>query len=38
LPPTALAARDPMLLLKAGLVVSLLFNFLLIYWLLFLPR
>jgi Protein kinase domain len=38
LPPTALAARDPMLLVKAGLVVSLLFNFLLIYWLLFLPR
>ena len=35
---TPLLARDPMVLWKAGLVVSLLFNGLLVYWLLFLPR
>ena len=35
---TPLAARDPALLWKVGLGVSVLFNALLIYWLLFLPR
>ncbi|MBC7954602.1 MAG: bifunctional protein-serine/threonine kinase/phosphatase [Cytophagales bacterium] len=35
---TPLLARDPSLLWKAGLVVSVLFNLLLVYWLLFLPR
>jgi serine/threonine protein phosphatase PrpC len=35
---TPLLMRDPTLLWKAGLVVSLLFNLLLVYWLLFLPR
>jgi serine/threonine protein phosphatase PrpC len=35
---TPLAARDPALLWKVGLAVSLLLNALLIYWLLFLPR
>ncbi|MET0333512.1 MAG: bifunctional protein-serine/threonine kinase/phosphatase [Rhizobacter sp.] len=33
-----LLARDPSLLWKVGLAVSLLFNALLVYWLLFLPR
>ena len=33
-----LLSRDPVLLWKAGLVVSVLFNLLLVYWLLFLPR
>lgn len=36
--PSSLVARDPMLLWKAGLAVSVLFNLLLVYWLLFLPR
>jgi hypothetical protein len=35
---TPLAARDPMLWWKLGLALSLLFNALLLYWLLFLPR
>jgi serine/threonine protein phosphatase PrpC len=35
---TPLAARDPMALWKIALGVSLLFNALLVYWLLFLPR
>ena len=35
---TPLIARDPTALWKIGLAVSLLFNVLLIYWLLFLPR
>lgn len=35
---TPLLARDPSLLWKAALVVSALFNALLVYWLLFLPR
>jgi len=35
---TPLAARDPAALWKIGLGVSLLFNALLVYWLLFLPR
>ena len=35
---TPLLARDPTLLWKAALVVSALFNALLVYWLLFLPR
>jgi len=41
LPPpthTPLVARDPAALWKLGLLVSLLLNALLIYWLLFLPR
>lgn len=33
-----LLSRDPTLLWKAALVVSVLFNLLLVYWLLFLPR
>ncbi|HSV69101.1 MAG TPA: protein kinase [Methylibium sp.] len=37
-PATPLIQRDPAALLKAGLVVSLLFNALLVVWLLFLPR
>ena len=37
-PGTPLAARDPALLWKLGLGVSVLLNALLIYWLLFLPR
>jgi serine/threonine protein kinase len=37
-PPTPLARRDPAALWKAALVVSLLFNILLVVWLLFLPR
>jgi serine/threonine protein phosphatase PrpC len=36
--PMPLIARDPTLLWKVGLGVSVLFNFLLVYWLLFLPR
>jgi serine/threonine protein phosphatase PrpC len=36
--PTPLAARDPRVLWQIGLGVSLLFNALLVYWLLFLPR
>ncbi|MDE2455615.1 MAG: serine/threonine protein kinase, partial [Burkholderiales bacterium] len=36
--PTPLMRRDPQALLKAALVVSLLFNALLVIWLLFLPR
>ncbi|WP_157264506.1 bifunctional protein-serine/threonine kinase/phosphatase [Azohydromonas aeria] len=36
--PTPLAKRDPLVLWKAALVVSLLFNALLVVWLLFLPR
>ncbi len=35
---TPLAQRDPALLWKAALVCSLLFNALLVFWLLFLPR
>jgi serine/threonine protein kinase len=38
LPPTPLLRRDPAALLKAALAVSLLFNALLVVWLLFLPR
>ena len=38
LPATPLLQRDATTLLKAGLVVSLLFNALLVVWLLFLPR
>jgi len=38
LPATPLLQRDATTLLKAGLVVSLLFNVLLVVWLLFLPR
>jgi hypothetical protein len=37
-PPTPLIQRDPTVLWKIALGVSLLFNFLLIYWLLFLPK
>lgn len=37
-PATPLAQRDPAVLWKAGLAVSLLFNALLVVWLLFLPR
>jgi serine/threonine protein phosphatase PrpC len=36
--PTPLMQRDPALLWKLALGVSLLFNFLLIFWLLFLPK
>jgi serine/threonine protein phosphatase PrpC len=35
---TPLVARDPVVLWKIGLGISVLFNALLIYWLLFLPR
>jgi serine/threonine protein phosphatase PrpC len=35
---TPLLQRDPTSLWKVGLVVSLLFNFLLVFWLLFLPK
>ena len=38
MPATPLLQRDATTLLKAGLVVSLLFNALLVVWLLFLPR
>ncbi|NML14641.1 bifunctional protein-serine/threonine kinase/phosphatase [Azohydromonas caseinilytica] len=37
-PATPLAVRDPLALWKAALAVSLLFNALLVVWLLFLPR
>ena len=37
-PPTPLIQRDPTALWKIALGVSLLFNFLLVYWLLFLPK
>lgn len=37
-PPTPLIQRDPLVLWKVALVVSVLFNALLVYWLLFLPR
>ena len=37
-PNTPLLARDPVALWKIGLGVSVLFNLLLMYWLLFLPR
>jgi serine/threonine protein phosphatase PrpC len=37
-PATPLIQRDPAALVKAGLMVSLLFNALLVVWLLFLPR
>ncbi|MGY4829590.1 protein kinase domain-containing protein [Sphaerotilaceae bacterium SBD11-9] len=37
-PATPLLVRDPSLLWKVGLGVSVLFNLLLVYWLLFLPR
>jgi len=37
-PATPLLARDPTLLWKVGLALSVLFNLLLMYWLLFLPR
>ncbi len=37
-PATPLLARDPMALWKVAFAVSLLFNLLLIFWLLFLPR
>ena len=36
--PTPLLSRDPSLLWKVALAVSVLFNLLLVYWLLFLPR
>lgn len=35
---TPLIERDPQALLKLGLAVSILFNLLLVYWLLFLPK
>jgi serine/threonine protein phosphatase PrpC len=35
---TPLATRDPVVLWKIGLGISLLFNLLLVFWLLFLPR
>jgi hypothetical protein len=35
---TPLVARDPTALWKIGLGVSLLFNLLLVFWLLFLPH
>ncbi|MGB4558042.1 MAG: serine/threonine-protein kinase, partial [Burkholderiaceae bacterium] len=38
LPATPLIQRDPALLWKLGLVLSLLFNALLVFWLLFLPK
>jgi hypothetical protein len=34
---TALLARDPSAIWKMGLGISLLFNLMLVYWLLFLP-
>jgi hypothetical protein len=34
----ASGSRDPAALWKAGLAVSVLFNLLLVYWLLFLPK
>ena len=37
-PPTPLMRRDPAALWKIALIVSLLFNALLVVWLLFLPR
>jgi len=37
-PATPLIQRDPAALWKIGLVVSVLFNLLLVYWVLFLPR
>ncbi|MGH8832289.1 MAG: protein kinase domain-containing protein, partial [Polaromonas sp.] len=37
-PPTPLVLRDPTMLWKIALAVSLLFNLLLVYWLLFLPK
>jgi serine/threonine protein phosphatase PrpC len=37
-PPTPLMQRDPTALWKIALAVSVLFNALLVYWLLFLPR
>jgi serine/threonine protein kinase len=37
-PPTPLLRRDPVALWKIALAVSVLFNALLVYWLLFLPR
>jgi hypothetical protein len=37
-PPTPLVRRDPTVLWKIALGVSLLFNALLVYWLLFLPK
>jgi len=37
-PASPLLARDPALLWKVGFALSVLFNLLLIYWLLFLPR
>ncbi len=38
LPPIPLAQRDPAALWKIGAAVSLLFNLMLVYWLLFLPK
>ncbi|PXW93293.1 serine/threonine protein phosphatase PrpC [Sphaerotilus hippei] len=38
LPATPLALRDPAVLWKVATIVSILFNLLLIFWLLFLPR
>jgi hypothetical protein len=35
---TPLMQRDPMAMWKVGLVVSLLLNLLLVYWLMFLPK
>ncbi len=35
---TPLLQRDPQMLLKLGLAVSILFNLLLVYWVLFLPK
>ena len=35
---TPLIQRDPQMLLKLGLAVSVLFNLLLVYWVLFLPK
>ncbi len=37
-PPTPLIQRDPTVLWKIALAVSILFNLLLVYWLLFLPK
>ncbi len=38
MPATPLVQRDPAMLWKLGVLVSVLFNLLLVYWLLFLPK
>ena len=38
LPATPLIQRDPTAIWKMGLGISVLFNLLLVYWLLFLPK